>query len=96
MEIRNVTEFSNFVNGNGLRGLHPDIEAVSICVMDYERGCNCWKGNARQKIYNNCKSLYTKSVGTVLGSFSSHFLSKCGDYCITFMQDGITIGTLRR
>lgn len=96
MEIRNVTEFRNFVNGNGLRGIHPDIDAVAICVMEYERGCNCWKGNARQQIYNNCKALYIKSMGAVLGTFAGHFLSHCRDNCLTFMQDGIPIGSLRR
>lgn len=96
MEIRNVTEFRNFIDDAKLRGLHQDIDAVAICVMDYERGCNCWRGNARQKIYNNCKALYVKSMGVILGAFANHFLSHCKDHGITFMQDGILIGSLRR
>jgi hypothetical protein len=96
MDIRNVTEFRNFVNSNQLRGLHKDIEAVSICVMEYERECNCWKNNDRQKIYENCKSLYTKAVGTVINSFKPHFLSHVSDQNLTFYLSGRPIGTMRR
>lgn len=96
MDIRNVTEFRNFVNINGLRGLHGDIDAVAICVMDYERGCNCWKNGDKQKIYNNCKALYVKSMGVVLGQFSAHFLAKTPGHSLTFFQDGVAIGSMRR
>ena len=96
MEIHNVTEFRNFIDANGLRNLHHDIDAVAICVMDYERGCNCWKGDERKKLYNNCKALYVKAMPIIITKFSAHFLAKAVGFGITFSQDGITIGSMRR
>jgi hypothetical protein len=96
MDIRNVTEFRNFVNNNKLRNLHSDIDAVSICVMDFERGCTCWDGGARQKIYNNCVILYERSMGVVLTSFKPHFLAHTIDQAMTFYIDGRVIGSMRR
>lgn len=93
MEIRNLTEFRNFAIQHQLIQLHKDIESVSLCATDYERGCNCWKKEDRQKIYNNCKALYVKAVGTVVRSFPAQFSSHAKDRRIVFMQDGIPIGT---
>jgi len=94
MEIRNVTEFRNFVNGNGLRNIHGDIDAVATCVMDYERGCNCWNSGDRQKIYNTCKALYVKSIAVIQTQLASLFLSKVPGHRIVFFQDGIPIGSV--
>lgn len=96
MDIRNVTEFRNFVDAHGLRSLHRDIEATCVCVMDYERGCSCWNNSDRQKIYNNCKGLYARSVGVIVKMFSPQFLNFAPKNIITFWQDGIAIGTIRR
>lgn len=96
MDIKNVTEFRNYVDAHGFRSLHKDIEATCICVMDYERGCNCWKANDRQKVYNNCKALYARAVGTITKLFAPQFLTYAQGHGITFYQDGIVIGSIRR
>lgn len=96
MDIHNVTEFRNFINGNKLSGLDPAIAAVGVCVTDYERGCSCWKAGDRQKIYNNCKALYIKAVGIIVTKFATQFSEKVVDKKITFSQDGITIGGVGR
>lgn len=96
MDIRNITEFRNFVDRNGLRSLHHDIEAVSICVADYERGCSCWNAGDRDKVYNNCKCLYLKSVGISIRQFAPQFLAASQGQAINFLQDGNLIGSIRR
>ena len=96
MDIRNVTEFRNFVTSNGLGGSHPSVQAVVICVMDYERGCNCWKTKDRQVIYNNCRILYAKAVAVVTSSLQAHFLKHSSGGKISFYQDGVLLASMRR
>ena len=94
MDIRNVTEFRNFVNANQLNGLSKEIQAVTICVTDYERGCSCWKGSDRQKIYDNCKALYIRAVGIITTQFASQFIEKTPDRRVIFSQDGVPLGSV--
>ena len=96
MDIRNVTEFRNFLTTTRLTGLHQSIDAVLHCVMDYERGCNCWKTNDKQRIYNNCKMLYQTAVSLVMCSYKGQFLAHAPDGRICFYQDGRPIGTMQR
>jgi len=96
MEIRNVTEFRNFVTSNGLGSSHPDIQAVVICVMDYERGCNCWKAKDRQKIYNNCRLLYARAVLIVTSSLQAHFLKHASNGKLSFYQNGVLLASIHR
>jgi len=96
MDIRNVTEFRNFVNANQLNGLSKEIQAVTICITDYERGCSCWKEGDRQKIYDNCKALYIRAVGIITSQFSSQFVEKTPDKRVNFFQDGVPIGAVGR
>lgn len=96
MDIHNVTEFRNFVNNNQLRNLHADIDAVANCVMDYERGCNCWKENQRQKLYDNCKTLYRRAIGIISTTYKPHFMKYVTDQQLNFYIDGRIIGSIRR
>jgi len=96
MDIKNVTEFRNFVSSNGLANSSPEVTAAILCVMDYERGCSCWKNDERKKIYNNCKILYSRAVSVVVRNLRHQFISKTADQIMTFYQDGISIGSIRR
>ena len=90
MDIRNVTEFRNYIVANQLASLSRDIEAVVICVADYERGCSCWKAGDRDKIYANCKGLYVRAVQTISRQFAPQFTGPART-TITFLQDGVQI-----
>ena len=96
MDIKNVTEFRNYIDLNQLRSLNPSFEAAAICVMDYERGCSCWNNNDRQTTYNNCKVLYARAVGVISQSFRAQFMAKCPDMSLNFYQDGCLIASIRR
>lgn len=96
MDIRNVTEFRNFVNNNQLRTLHSAIDAVCICVMDYEKGCGCWNNNDRQRIYENCKILYQQAIGVISNTYKSHFMAHVIEQQLNFYMDGRIIGSIRR
>lgn len=96
MNINNVTEFRNFVNANQLRSLSSTIDKVAICVMDYERLCNCWKASDKQRVYNNCNALYTQSVSEISSNFKSQFLAHTIDQSLNFYKDGALIASLRR
>lgn len=96
MEITNVTEFRNFVQQHGLQGKNGDVDTVITCMSEYERACNCWNGSTRQKLYNNCKILYLRAMGAVTGPMAAHFLAHAEGIGITFYQDGVSIGSVRR
>ena len=96
MDIRNATEFRNFLNIAQLRGLHQSFDAVCHCMMDYERGCDCWKSNQKQKVYENCKMMYQNAVALAMCSYKGQFLARTPDGQICFFQDGRPIGTMRR
>ena len=95
MDIHNVTEFRNFIVSHNLNNLNNAFDGIVKCLMDYERGCNCWRGNARQKIYDNCKVQYAQII-PVVNQFAAHFLAHADGHGITFFQDGAIIGTVRR
>lgn len=95
MEIRNVTEFRNFVVNNKLSVLSQEIHAVVVCVADYERGRSCWKASDRDRIYANCKALYVKAVGLVARQFASNFSAYSLDR-INFSLDGVPLVSVGR
>jgi hypothetical protein len=96
MNINNVTEFKNFVNINQLRDLNRAFDAVSICMMDYERSCDCWNNKGRQQTYENCKKLYEAAVSTIVSSYKANFLAHTADQMLSFYQDGRLIASIRR
>ncbi len=93
MDITNVTEFRNFVKNNNLTHLDRELEAVVICVQDYERGCACWKAADLQKVYDNCRCLYVKAVGLVIRQYAAQFRAYTLDG-IRFSTDGRAIGAI--
>ena len=95
MDIRNVTEFRNFVNLNGLTNSHSTLQGLVGCVMDYERACGCWSQEKKQKIYNNCKILYAQAVSIATSQMRNAFLSKAPDRRLNFYQDGQLLASLR-
>lgn len=96
MNINNVTEFRNFINGNGLRGLHPTIDGTANCIGEYERGCNCWNAGDRDRLMQNCKDQYIQSMSPIQSTYRAHFLVHTTDQNLTFYLDGRIIGSIRR
>lgn len=90
MDIRNVTEFKNYVMANKLASLSRDIESVVICLTDYERGCSCWKAGDRQKIYDNCRALYIRTAQMIERQLGQQFAAAAGG-SIRFSEGGIVI-----
>lgn len=95
MEIKNVTEFRNFIRSNNLNGINGLIDQTTTCVDEYEHGCNCWKAKERQNIYNRCRVNYENAVGVSMG-LKTRFLQCTSDSMITFFSDGRVIGVMRR
>jgi len=94
MDIRNVTEFRNFLRVNGLSNSHPTFQAVLSCVMDYERTCNCSSKMTKQNIYNNCKRLYGIAAGVAVTSMRTEVLSKIPDRRLRLFQDNALLASI--
>ena len=52
MEIRNVTQFANFISCYGFAGLDGSFQQVITCVNTYKASCNCYKAEDKQTLYN--------------------------------------------
>ena len=86
MEIRNVTQFQNFLLGNGLINLHPQFGELVNCMNEYSRLCACI-GTDKNKAYNGCNSMYASVAERVVPALKHQFLAKTGDPTMTFFQD---------
>ena len=97
MDIRNVTQFANFVQKGGLVGLDMSLQQVVMCVDNTAKACNCWKAEDKKKMYDNCTLIYMNVVRTLVPRFKNEFLSKTTDRQIQFYTDnGSLIGLVCR
>jgi hypothetical protein len=97
MNIRNATQFANFVSKGNLVNLDMSFQQVVFCINNYSAACNCWKADQKKKLYDNCSTTYMNSVRNVVPKFKNEFLSKTEDRQIQFYLDnGSLIGIVCR
>lgn len=97
MDIRNVTQFVNFLSSNGLGTADTLFVQVTQCLHNYEHACNCYKKEDKMALYNACKRLYIDAVNGVVPKMKNVFLSKTTERQIAFYTDeGSLISILSR
>lgn len=97
MDIRNATQFANFVSKGGLQNLDMVFQQIVFCINNYNSACNCWKAEDKKKLYDNCTAIYTNAVKNTVPKFKNDFLSKTEERQIQFYLDnGILIGLVCR
>jgi len=97
MEIRNVTQFANFISAGNLQGLDMNLQQIIYCVNDYAAACNCHRGENKRKKYDECTRIYAEAVKNILPKFKNDFLSKTSERQISFFLDnGNIIGIICR
>jgi hypothetical protein len=87
MDIRNATQFANFISQHGLASLHPTFQQVVTCIHDYSVACNCHANENKATLYNNCNNMYNSGATVASTKFRSIFLSKIPDRIISFFND---------
>ncbi len=97
MDIRNATQFANFVQNAGLTTKDMAFQQVVFCNDQVEKACNCWKAEDKKRLYDNCTLQYMNAVKHVVPKFKNDFLSKTDDRQIRFFTDnGSLIGLVCR
>lgn len=97
MDIRNATQFANFLTKAGLQNLDITFQQVIFCINNYSAMCNCRGAADKKKLYDNCTTTYKNSVQNVVPKFKTEFLSKIEDRQISFYLDnGSLIGLVCR
>lgn len=87
MEIKNVTQFCNFIKSNNLTALDSVFSQIITCINNYAASCNCHKVQDKQKIYDNCNRLYTDAVRNIVPKFKNVILPKIPEGRISFYVD---------
>jgi len=87
MDIRNVTQFANFVSSTHLVGLDTSFLQIVQCLNGYNAACNCYKKEDKLKLYEKCNAAYHQAVKHVVPKFRHEFLSKTGERQISFYTD---------
>lgn len=97
MEIRNVTQFSNYIESNDLTRLDPSFQTIVSCMAEYKRGCDCWKREDRDKQYSKCVNLYLSASRHLVNRFKNEFLAKTAErQIILYTENGTMIVILNR
>lgn len=97
MDIRNATQFANFVSKGGLQNLDMTFQQIILCLNNYSAMCNCRGASEKAKIYDNCTVIYMNAVRNVVPKFKNEFLSKTEERQIQFYTDnGSLIGLVCR
>lgn len=97
MDIRNSTQFANFINKGGLQNLDMTFMQIITCIDNYSHACNCQHAADKQKMYNNCNVIYMNAVRGVVPRFKNEFLAKTEDRQIQFyLENGSLIGLVCR
>jgi hypothetical protein len=97
MDIRNVTQFSNFVEANDLARLDASLQAIVSCMAEYKRGCDCWRREERDAQYSKCVKLYLSTARTIVPRFKNEFLAKTAErQIILYTENGGVIVLLSR
>src|ERR1035437_3740924 len=69
MDIRNSTQFVNFIKKGGLKNLDMTFMQLSQCIEKISHACNCHRSEDKQKMYNNCNVIYMNAVRGVVPRF---------------------------
>ena len=97
MDIRNATQFADFISKGGLQNLDMNFQQVIFCINNYNAACNCWKADYKKKLYDDCSTAYMNAVKNVVPKFKTEFLSKTEERQIQFYLDnGTLIGLVCR
>lgn len=97
MDIRNATQFAAFVSKGGLKDLDITFQQIILCINNYASACNCWQARDKQKLYDNCTTIYTNAVRNVVPKFKANFLAQTEERQIQFYTDnGSLIGLVCR
>lgn len=97
MEIRNVTQFSNWISSSGIASTDPVFQQIVKCMNNYTASCNCHKVQDKQNIYNACNKMYVDAVRIVLPRLKNTILTNVPGGKITFYLDnGSIIATVSR
>ena len=97
MDIRNCTQFANFIGANNLSGLDNGLLEMVLCMNHYSAACDCHKREDKQKIYQTCQQIYINTVRGIVPRHKAAFLSKAGVTQIAFYADGgLLIGIISR
>lgn len=97
MDIRNATQFANFIQQSGLAMKDMAFQQVTFCVSQLGKMCNCWKAEDKKKLYDNCTLTYINAVKNVVPRFKEDFISKTEDRTINFYtENGALIGIVNR
>lgn len=91
MEIRNVTQFSNFITTNGIINLDSIFHQIVMCIDKYSSACNCHNANEKLQMYNNCNKLYLDAIRHIVPILKSSILSKVSGRRIMFYIDNGTL-----
>jgi len=87
MDIRNVTQFANFVSSTNLVGLDTSFLQIVQCLSGYSAACNCYKKEDKLNMYVKCNKAYHQAVKHVVPKFRHEFLSQTGERQISFYND---------
>lgn len=87
MEIRNATQFANFIESNGLQTLDGGFVQAVQCVKNYSAACNCYKVEDKRRIYDMCCKLYMNLVTNLVPKFKNVILQKIPEGRISFYND---------
>ena len=97
MDIRNATQFANFISKGGLQNLDMTFQQVIFCINNYNAACSCWKAEAKKALYDSCTVTYMNAVRNIVPKFKNEFLSKTEERQIQFFTDnGALIGIVCR
>ena len=62
MDIRNTTQFANFLRGSGLSHLDGMFTQVIQCIDNYSSSCDCYRAEDKRFIYDTCSKIYTTAI----------------------------------
>ena len=97
MEIRNPTQFANFIRQGGFQNLDMAFIQIVTCIDNASKMCNCHGGVDKRKMYDTCNIIYMNAVRQVVPRFQNEFLSKTTERQINFfLENGSLIGLVCR
>lgn len=97
MDIRNTTQFANFIGANDFTKLDNALLEIVLCINNFSAACDCHNRNDKMIIYNTCQGIYYNAVRNVLPKHQGAILSKTGTNHIAFYTDGgALIGIISR
>ncbi len=87
MDIRNVTQFAQFLSANNLTRLDPSFQQTVQCINNYAAACNCSKREDKLTTYTVCNKLYQDSARQIVGRFKNELLATTEERQISFYTE---------